>query len=253
MAADLEGPDRQHTQDLGESWRPSRRSLLTGAVGVGAISALTGGMIIAPQTTRSALSAMSRFNDRAQARLFSPDRLAPTYSEAQITLPFRFNGFYPESAAPSIDASSWRLALGGRIGRKRAQTLHEIQVMPQESQITRLICIEGWSAIGKWGGVPLRAFLEAIEADLTAKFVGFRCADGYSTSVDMPSALHAQTILATTFLGHPLPEAFGFPLRLRIPTKLGFKNAKHIVELFVANDYPGGYWEDQGYNWYSGL
>ena len=120
------------------------------------------------------------------------------------------------------------------------------------SQITRHICVEGWSAIGKWGGVTFKTFLERVGADLTARYVGFKCADNYYTSIDMPTALHAQTLLTFKFADELLPVAYGFPMKLRMPTKLGFKNPKHITAIFVTNDYPGGYWEDQGYNWFSG-
>lgn len=122
----------------------------------------------------------------------------------------------------------------------------------QVSQITRHICVEGWSAIGKWSGVRFSDFLQRIGADTTAKYVGLRCADDYSTSIDMPTALHPQTQLTLRFADQILPAEYGFPMKVRMPTKLGFKNPKHVAALFVTNDYPGGYWEDQGYNWYSG-
>ncbi|HZR70634.1 MAG TPA: molybdopterin-dependent oxidoreductase, partial [Burkholderiales bacterium] len=95
-------------------------------------------------------------------------------------------------------------------------------------------------------------FLERVGADLGAKYVGFNCADNYSTSIDMATALHPQTLLAFRYADQILPPKYGFPMKLRIPTKLGFKNPKHIVEIMVSNAYLGGYWEDQGYNWYSG-
>ena len=135
---------------------------------------------------------------------------------------------------------------------KKAWTLPELYALPQISQITRHICVEGWSAIGKWSGVRFSDFLQRIGADTTAKYVGFRCADDYSTSIDMPTALHPQTQLTLHFGDQILPAEYGFPIKVRMPTKLGFKNPKHVVALFVTNDYPGGYWEDQGYNWYSG-
>ncbi len=116
-----------------------------------------------------------------------------------------------------------------------------------------MICIEGWSAIGQWGGVPLRDFLQHVGADLNARYVGFKCADRYYSSIDMATALHPQTILALDFGGKALPADYGYPLRLRVPTKLGFKNAKHIAAIFVSDTNPGGYWEDQGYNWFSGI
>ncbi len=121
------------------------------------------------------------------------------------------------------------------------------------SQVTKHICIEGWSAIGEWSGVPFATFLKRIGADLTAKHVSFKCADRYYSSIDMPTAMHPQTILALDFDRGPLPPKYGSPMKLRVPTKLGFKNPKHIMAIFVTNDYPAGYWEDQGYNWFSGL
>ena len=116
------------------------------------------------------------------------------------------------------------------------------------ARLRELVCVEGWSAIGQWRGVAFRHFLERIGADLTARYVGFKCADKYYSSIDMPSALHPQTLLALDFTD----AKYGYPLRLRLPTKLGFKNPKFIGEIFVTNDYPGGYWEDKGYNWFSG-
>ena len=95
--------------------------------------------------------------------------------------------------------------------------------MPQIEQVTRHICVEGWSAIGKWGGVSFARFLRHVGADLSAKYVGFKCADDYFTSIDMPTALHPQTVLALTYDGQPLPPKYGFPMKLRMPTKLGYK------------------------------
>jgi DMSO/TMAO reductase YedYZ molybdopterin-dependent catalytic subunit len=113
--------------------------------------------------------------------------------------------------------------------------------------------VEGWDYIGKWSGVPLKAFLERIGADMTAKYVGFKAPDGYSSSIDMATALHPQTILATQYDGAPLPLEYGFPVRLKTPLKLGFKQPKWITAMEVTNTKPGGYWEDGGYNWFSGV
>jgi DMSO/TMAO reductase YedYZ molybdopterin-dependent catalytic subunit len=125
--------------------------------------------------------------------------------------------------------------------------------LPQQGQITRHICIEGWSQIGQWSGVPLGAFLRRVGADLSAGYVSFKCFDGYSTSIDMASALQPQTILALDFEAKPLAPQWGAPLRLRIPTKLGFKNAKNLEAIEVTNKYPGGYWENQGYDGFAGV
>jgi DMSO/TMAO reductase YedYZ molybdopterin-dependent catalytic subunit len=135
---------------------------------------------------------------------------------------------------------------------KRTWTLDELHALPQQSQITRHICIEGWSAIGKWGGVRFSDFLSLAGADTTAKYIALHCADDYWTSIDMPTALHPQTLLTLTYDGHVLPPKYGFPMKLRMPTKLGYKNPKHIVAITITNEFPGGYWENQGYNWFGG-
>ncbi|HJE67480.1 molybdopterin-dependent oxidoreductase [Pseudomonas oryzihabitans] len=230
-----------------------RRLLLKQGLTVGALAMLSGCNLQDGDQVDKVLWSMSRFNDRVQAWLFGRERLAPTYAASQITNPFPFNAFYPEYNVPEVDLSDYRLEVSGLVAHKQAWTLEDLRRLPQRADITRFICIEGWSAIGQWGGVPLRTFLERIGADTTAKYVGFKCADRYYSSIDMASALHPQTLLALDFGQVALPPDYGYPLRLRVPTKLGFKNPKHIQALFVTNDYPGGYWEDQGYNWFSGI
>lgn len=239
----------QHTQLVNLQRRLFLRSGLT----VGAMAILTGCNLQDSDQVDKVLWALSRWNDRVQAWLFGGQRLAPVYREDQITHPFPFNAFYPEYNVPDVDLSDYRLEVSGLVQKKQPWTLEELRRLPQRSDITRLICIEGWSAIGQWSGVPLKTFLEHIGADTTAKYVAFKCADRYYSSIDMATALHPQTLLALDFGKAPLPPDYGYPLRLRVPTKLGFKNPKHIGELFVTNQYPGGYWEDQGYNWFSGI
>ena len=247
--------DRQHL--LRDAARrlpdPTRRLFLRGGLSVGALAVLTGCDIVDGVSAEDALRAMSRLNDRAQALLFSPDRLAPTYPESAITRPFPFNAYYTEDEAPEVDAADFKLALGGHIDNKTPWTLDALYALPQETQITRHVCVEGWSAIGKWTGVRLSEFLHRIGADTTARYVHFTCAEGYSTSIDMPTALHPQTQVTFRYDGEILPRKYGFPMKVRIPTKLGFKNPKYVVEMVVTNDYTGGYWENQGYNWFSGL
>ncbi len=138
----------------------------------------------------------------------------------------------------------------GLVSDRKPWTLDRLRALPQVSQVTRHICVEGWSAIGKWGGVRFSDFLNQIGADTTARYVGFKCVDDYYSSIDMPTALHPQTQLSLTYDGKTLPAEYGFPMKLRMPTKLGYKNPKHICAIFVTNEYPGGYWEDQGYNWF---
>lgn len=230
-----------------------RRLVLRSALSLGALSMLAGCDLQDNDSVDKALWAMSRWNDRVQALLFRGDKLAPTYAASQITHPFPFNAFYDEFNAPDIDGADWQLEVSGLVGDKRPWTLERLRALPQQGQITRHICIEGWSAIGQWSGVPLKRFLQAVGADLSAKYVGFKCADRYYSSLDMPSALHPQTILALDFGKEPLPTSYGYPLKVRVPTKLGFKNPKHVVAIYVSNQNPGGYWEDQGYNWFSGI
>ena len=232
--------------------RLERRLFLRNGLSLGALTLLTGCDLTDGDAVDKVLWAMSRWNDKVQAFLFDPNRLAPTYAASDITQPFPFNAFYDIDDVPDIDGADWRLEVSGLVQDKAPWTLERLRTLPQESQITRHICIEGWSAIGQWSGVPFRTFLEHVGADLKARYVGFKCADRYYSSLDMATALHPQTILALDYGKDPLPPQYGFPLKLRVPTKLGFKNPKHIAALFVTNDYPGGYWEDQGYNWYSG-
>ncbi|WP_244816777.1 molybdopterin-dependent oxidoreductase [Caballeronia sp. Lep1P3] len=231
---------------------PARRLFGKRILSLGGLVMLSGCNITDDNSVNAMLRKISSFNDDAQALLFDPNTLAPTYPESMITRPFPFNAFYDIDEVPEVDASAYRLQVGGRVNGKRVWTLDELHAMPQESQITRHICIEGWSAIGKWGGVRFAHFLARAGADTSAKYVAFHCADNYSTSIDMPTALHAQTLLTLTYDGQILPPKYGFPMKLRMPTKLGYKNPKHIVAITVTNDYPGGYWENQGYNWFGG-
>ena len=229
-----------------------RRGLLRGALSLGALSLLAGCDLTDNDAVDKVLWAMSRWNDRVQAFLFNPNRLAPTYPASAITRPFPFNAYYGIDEVRTVDPEDWRLEVSGLVAETRPWSLADLRALPQESQITRHVCVEGWSAIGAWSGVPFRTFLTRIGADLRARYVGFRCFDDYMTSIDMATALHPQTILALDFTGAPLPPAYGAPVKLRVPTKLGFKNPKYIAALWVTNTYPGGYWEDQGYNWFSG-
>jgi DMSO/TMAO reductase YedYZ molybdopterin-dependent catalytic subunit len=231
----------------------TRRLFLRGSASLGALALLTGCDIVDQASAEKVLLKISQFNDRVQAWLFDPNRLAQTYRESAINRPFRFNAYYPESDVPEVDGDSYKLELSGLIAHKQPWPLKALYALPQETQVTRLICVEGWSEIGKWTGVRLSEFLRRIGADTTAKYIWFRCAEGYHVQIDMPTALHPQTQMTLKFDGKILPPQYGFPTRIRIPTKLGFKNPKHVMELNVSNKYLGGYWANQGYNWFSGL
>ena len=231
---------------------PARRLFLQRSLTLGGLSLLSGCAISDSDAAQRALMKISRFNDQVQAWLFDPNRLAPTYPESMITRPFPFNAFYGEDEVPEVDGAEFRLEVSGLVADRHTWSLAELHALPQADQITRHICVEGWSAIGRWGGVPFASFLRRVGADLSAKYVGFKCADDYYESIDMPTALHPQTLLTLSYDGQTLPPRYGFPMKLRMPTKLGYKNPKHIQAIFVTNTYPGGYWEDQGYNWFGG-
>ena len=230
----------------------ARRGFVQRTLTLGGLAMLAGCEIADESGVDAALTRISRFNDRVQGWLFDPNRLAPTYPESMITRPFPFNAYYGENEVRQVDGDGFRLEVGGLVADKRQWTLAELHALPQADQVTRHICVEGWSAIGKWGGVPFADFLKRVGADTSARYIGFKCADDYFTSIDMPTALHPQTLLTLTWDGQRLPPKYGFPMKLRMPTKLGYKNPKHIQSIFVTNTYPGGYWEDQGYNWFGG-
>jgi DMSO/TMAO reductase YedYZ molybdopterin-dependent catalytic subunit len=232
---------------------PSRRGFLRGAASLGALTFLTGCDIVDGDAAENVLRRISAFNDGAQAALFSRTKLAPTYPESAITKPFPFNAYYDEDEAPEVNGKTYKLEVAGLVENKKSWTLNELYALPEVSQITRHICVEGWSAIGSWQGTPLSEFLKRIGADTRAKYVWFRCAEGYTNTIDMPTALHPQTQMTFKYANQILPRAYGFPMKIRIPTKLGFKNPKYVVALEVTNTDKGGYWEDKGYNWFSGL
>ncbi len=232
--------------------QPSRRQFLQRSLSLGGLSLLTGCNISDQASVDAALTTVSRLNDRVQGWLFDPSRLAPTYPDSMITRPFPFNAYYGEDEVEQVDGDAWRLELSGLVADKKPWSLPQLRALPQQTQVTRHICVEGWSAIGKWGGVPFAHFLDLVGADRTAKYIGFKCADDYYTSIDMATALHPQTIMALSWDGQPLPPKYGYPMKLRMPTKLGYKNPKHVQAIFVTNTYTGGYWEDQGYNWFGG-
>ena len=230
-----------------------RRGLLRGSLSLGGLALLTGCDLSTHTGVDAALWAMLRFNDRVQAALFSPTRMAETYPTSAITKPFRFNAYYPEWQVRSVDPVDWRFEVSGLVSDKTPSTVERLRALPQEEQVTRHICIEGWSQIGQWSGVPLHVFLRRVGADLHASYVVFTCFDGYSTSLDMASALHPQTILALDFEQQALAPQWGSPLRLRIPIKLGFKSAKNLQSIEVTNTFQSGFWEKQGYDWFSGV
>ena len=230
-----------------------RRKFLRGSLTLGALSMLTGCDIAEQGQVQKVLRAVSSFNDRVQAAIFDPNKLAPTYSVQQVVKPPRFNAYYEIENVRPVDITGWKLELAGLIADKRPWTLDQIHALPEQEEIIKHICVEGWDYIGQWSGPNLKQFLTRIGADLTAKYVAFHGNDDYLEVIDMPSALHPQTILATKYAGEPITDPFGFPLRLRTAVKLGFKNPKWIRAIEVTNVYQEGFWEKQGFNWFAGL
>src|SRR6185369_11838980 len=203
---------------IGRIAQPSRRAFLKRSLTLGGLTLLTGCATDDQDSIEAALARISRFNDTIQGLLFDPALLAPTYPESMITDPFPFNAYYSEDEVREIDGDTWKLELSGMLADRKPWTLEQLRALPQQSQVTRHICVEGWSAIGKWGGVQFSHFLRLVGADLTAKYVGFKCGDDYFTSIDMATALHSQTLMALTYNGEPLPPRYGFPMKLRMPT-----------------------------------
>ena len=230
-----------------------RRKFLRNGMSLGALTLLTGCDISDNDVVQRMFAEVSRWNSFVQAELFSRTKLAPEYPESMAVKDFRYNAWYQAPLAPVIDASTYKLELAGLIADKRPWTVQQLYALPQKSQVTRHVCVEGWSMIGKWTGTPLKTFLNIVGADTTAKYVGFVCADGYYESIDMPTALQPQTIMAFQLSDNILPTKYGFPFKIRIPTKLGFKQPKFVTAIYVTNRNPGGFWVDRGYNWFSGI
>ena len=230
-----------------------RRGFLRGGLSLGALTMLSGCDVSSSTSVGQALQWVSRWNDRVQAALFDPGHLAPTYPDSMILKPPTFNAYYDITEVKPLDGQTWKLELAGLIADKRPWNARQLAALPESRMVIRHVCVEGWDYIGGWSGPTLRSFLERVGADLSARYVAFRTADDYPSSIDMATALHPQTLLATKYAGETLADPFGFPLRLRMATKLGYKNPKWITAIEVTNTYPGGHWESAGFNWFAGI
>jgi DMSO/TMAO reductase YedYZ molybdopterin-dependent catalytic subunit len=194
------------------------------------------------------------FSDWAQARLFRSGHLAPTFDTADLTPPAKFpiNGYDVDD--PGVDLDTWTLTVSGAVKKPGEYTLAQVQALPRYRQNTRHICVEGWDVIGRFGGARLSDFLQLVGADPAARFISVECADDYYESLDMATALHPQTLLCYEMYEQPLTRQHGAPLRLNIPTKVGYKQAKYLTDLRVSHVLERvGFWEDQGYSWFYGL
>jgi DMSO/TMAO reductase YedYZ molybdopterin-dependent catalytic subunit len=231
----------------------NRRNVLRGSFSLGALAMLSGCSVSETGPMQALLNAVSSFNDKVQELIFRPNHLAPTFREDQVVKPPRFNAYYDIEDVKPVERASWKLELAGLIDDKAPWTADQIYGLPEQEMIIRHICVEGWDYIGQWSGVNLGEFLKRIGADTKAKYIAFKCADDYTECLDMATALHPQTMLATKYARETITDPFGFPLRLRTATKLGFKNAKWITAMEVTNTFTGTYWSDRGFNWHSGI
>jgi DMSO/TMAO reductase YedYZ molybdopterin-dependent catalytic subunit len=203
--------------------------------------------------TEEFLNMVQRFNDWVQSKVFSPTKLAPEYSSAELTPEEGFRVNTKDADDPDIDIENWNLTVEGLVARPGTYTLDQIKSLSSRVMNTRHCCVEGWSMIPRWGGAPLQEFLQFVGADQHAQYIAVECGDDYYTSYDMPSALHPQTLLCYEAYDKPLTLSHGAPVRIVMPTKLGYKSAKWVNKIVVTNEKPGGYWEDEGYDWFAGL
>ena len=202
--------------------------------------------------------------------------MAQEFSAADVAQTFRSNGTLDPGDADYValrDAgfAAYKLTVGGLVAKPAGSASTQLKAMPARTQITRHDCVEGWSCIGKWKGVQLGPILDLVQPKPQAQFVVFRCFDSmdgpsldgrdsrYYESIDLDDAHHVQTILAYELNDKPLPVSNGAPLRCRVERQLGYKQAKYVraielVESFAAiRGGKGGYWEDEGYEWYGGI
>jgi DMSO/TMAO reductase YedYZ molybdopterin-dependent catalytic subunit len=198
--------------------------------------------------------------------------MAQEFAESDRSPTFRANGTSdPDSEAYRALASAgfadYRLEIGGLVERPLSLSLADLRALPARTQITRHDCVEGWSAIAKWKGAKLAALLEAAKPTAAARYLVFHCADPmsadandkYYESIDLEDAYHPQTILAYEMNDAVLPVANGAPIRLRVERQLGYKHAKYVMRIELVESFAkiaggnGGYWEDQGYQWFAGI
>lgn len=231
-----------------------RRGFLRIAAGAGPAALVAacgwdGGDLVRPR-----LLSISRLNDWVSEKiLYSPTRLAPTYASAlrSPSLP----NYHISDATPLLrDPAAWRLTVDGLVETPLSLSLDDLHRMPRASYTVKHHCVEGWSAIASWAGVPVSEIVLRAKPRSQVRYIMFRSFDAdYSNGWDMASAMHPQTILAYAMNDNPLPPAHGAPLRLYSPTKLGYKMTKYLVSMTFMDQRPGGYWEDQGYPWFGGI
>jgi DMSO/TMAO reductase YedYZ molybdopterin-dependent catalytic subunit len=221
----------------------SRRELLK------LLPLVTLGAFAIPKFQEPLLKKGLAFNDWMSDKFFRSHHLAPNFGDAALAPLDRFYVNTFDVDDPEIDLDHWSLTVSGQVQKPGNYTLESIRSLPKFRQNTRHICVEGWDVIGSFGGAKLTDFLTMVGADPHAKFISVECADSYYESADMATALHPQSLLCYEMYDQPLTREHGAPLRLRMPTKIGYKQAKYITSLTVTNVLSKiGYWEDQGYS-----
>jgi DMSO/TMAO reductase YedYZ molybdopterin-dependent catalytic subunit len=229
-----------------------RRFLANGLRGAGLL-ALGGLACDSARPHAGFLGLMERANERFQSALFDPNRLAPELGEDEETAIEDFPKYKISREFP-VAPAGWALAVKGLIARPMTLSLPELQRLPRTRMRVQHHCVEGWSAVASWEGVRVSDIARVAGADPRARYVEFRSFDsGYYSSWDIESALHPQTILAYGMDGEPLLLEHGAPLRLYSAVKLGYKMVKYLTEVSFLPVRTGGYWEDQGYEWFGGL
>ncbi|WP_208248045.1 molybdopterin-dependent oxidoreductase [Rhizobium sp. T1470] len=253
----------------------TRRRFLIGST-LGASAITLSGCDLLDQNTDVAniLRPAEQLTMKVQRLLQGRDALAREFTEADISPSFRVNG----TSAPDSDEyaqlaegkfKDWKLKIDGLVERPQEISLADLKKLPARTQITRHDCVEGWSAIGKWTGVPVALLLALAGLKPAARYVVFHCADElektldgsgrYYESIDLVDAFHPQTILAHAMNGNELSIGHGAPLRLRVERQLGYKQAKYIMRIELVDSFTGlwggngGFWEDRGYEWYAGI
>ncbi len=252
---------------------PTRRRLITAG------AATLGGLLLPGCDRLSSAPAFRTFLDSAEGltyraqRLLQGQALAREFSPRDVSPTFRTNGTdlppSPDYQAQANDGfARWKLRVDGLVMRPLYLGLDQLKAVQARSQITRHDCVEGWSAIGQWAGAPLGAVLRMAGLKPDARYIVFHCADAmsgqpdgtdlYYESIDLVDAFHPQTLLAYALNGRPLEIGHGAPVRLRVERQLGYKQAKYIMRVEAVDSLlkigmgKGGYWEDQGYEWYAG-
>ena len=254
-----------------------RRHLLRGAVAAAGAAMLSGCDRLASNASFVAALNSAEKLSHAAGRLVAPkSAMAQEFSQADVAPVFRGNGTLdpqdPDYVALRKDGfGGYSLTVGGLVEKPLALSLAQLRALPSRTQITRHDCVEGWSCIGKWKGTPLAAVLDLAQPTAAARFVVFRCFDSmegnsldgrdtrYYESIDLDEARHAQTILAYDLNDQPLPVINGAPIRCRVERQLGYKQAKYVKAIELVASFAsirggkGGYWEDEGYEWYGGI